>query len=331
MMVRKQSKILIVDNDDTDRNLLYDNLASEGYQCYKLSDARKLLDDFKNKEIDMVILDIDVPGTSGVKLLPKIKASYPDTAIITTTPIGSTCLGIESLELGAYEYVTKPLIPYEVSRVASRTLDKRRLELITKQYEQRLKDTIKEQTEQLRDAFIQAIAALSHALEAKDRYTSGHSKRVAKISTDIAKGMCLPHNSIDKIYLAGLVHDIGKIGVSELVLGKPASLTFKESQHIRNHPEIGEHILAPIINDTEISQLVKYHHERYDGTGYPDRLNNIRIPLGARILAVADAYDAMISERPYRKAMNKQVAHAELEQNKETQFDPEVVEVFLNY
>ncbi|MFC1943206.1 HD domain-containing phosphohydrolase [Chloroflexota bacterium] len=331
MMVGKQSKILIVDKDDMDRNLLYDNLAGEGYQCYKQSDARKLLDDFKNKEIDMVILDVDVSGISAVELLPKLKASYPGTAIITTTPVGSTYLGIESLKLGAHEYVTKPLISQEVSRVVSRTLEKRRLELITKQYEQYLKDTIKEQTEQLRGSFIQAITALSHALEAKDRCTSGHSKRVAKISTAIAKDMCLSHESIDKIYLAGLVHDIGKIGVSELVLSKPGSLTFEELQHIQSHPEIGEHILAPIINDTEISELVRDHHERYDGTGYPDRLNNIKIPLGARILAVADAYDAMISERPYRKAMNKQVAYAELEQNKGTQFDPEVVKVFLNY
>jgi len=331
MMVKKQSKILIVDNDDADRNLLYDNLASEGYQCYKVSDARGSLDDFKNKEIDLVILGVDMSGISGVRLLPKLKASYPDTAIITTTPIGGTYLGIESLKLGAHEYVTKPLISQEVSRVVSRTLEKRRLEFITKQYEQCLKDTIKEQTEKLRDAFIQAITALSLALEAKDRYTSGHSQRVAKSSTAIAKDMCLSHESIDKIYSAGLVHDIGKIGVSELVLNKPGSLTFEESQHIQSHPEIGEHILAPIINDTEILKMVSHHHERYNGTGYPDQLKNIEIPLGARILAVADAYDAMISERPYRKAMNKQVAYAELEQNKGIQFDPEVVKIFLTY
>ncbi|MFC2021233.1 HD domain-containing phosphohydrolase [Chloroflexota bacterium] len=330
-MVIEQSKILIVDNDETDRNLLYDSLVNDGYQCYRLSDAREPLVNVKHKEIDIMILNIDVPGISGAKLLRKLKARYPDTAIITTTPIGSTYLGIESLKLGVYEYVTKPLISQEVLRVVSRTLDKRRLELITKQYEQTLRDTIKEQTELLRDTFIQALTALSHALEAKDRYTSGHSKRVANISAAIAEDMCLPHESIDKIYLAGLVHDIGKIGVSDLVLSKPGSLTIEELQHVQGHPKVGEHILAPIINDTEISIMVRDHHERYDGTGYPNRLNNIEIPLGARILAVADAYDAMISDRPYRKAMTKQVAYAELEQNKGTQFDPEVVSVLLNH
>jgi len=139
----------------------------------------------------------------------------------------------------------------------------------------------------------------------------------------------MPQDSIEKIRLAGQVHDIGKIGVRESVLDKLGKLTDEEYQHVKIHPEIGEHILAPIVEDEEILKVVRHHHERYDGTGYPDRLKGEQIPLGARILAVADAYDAVTSERPYREAMSAEAARNEIKRSEGIQFDPVVAAAFL--
>ena len=177
--------------------------------------------------------------------------------------------------------------------------------------------------------FLNAVIALAYALEAKDIYTSGHSQRVAKISVAIARELDMPRDSIEKIGLTRLIHDIGKIGVRESVLNKPDRLTDEEFHQVKRHCEMGEHMLYPIADDEEILMMVRHHHERYDGTGYPDELSGEHIPLGARILAVADAYDAMTSERPYREAMSDETACAELEHCKGTQFDPEVADAFL--
>ena len=145
----------------------------------------------------------------------------------------------------------------------------------------------------------------------------------------IATEIDLPQELIEKIRVSGLVHDIGKIGVRESVLNKPACLSDAEFQHIRKHPEIGEYILAPVADDEEILRSVRNHHERYDGNGYPDRLQGVQIPLGARILAVSDAYEAMTSQRPYRKAMSSKTALNEIWCGNGTQFHPEVVDAFL--
>lgn len=160
------------------------------------------------------------------------------------------------------------------------------------------------------------MTALAYALEAKDKYTSGHSQRVAEISCEIARNLRYPADEIIRIELAGRVHDIGKIGVRESVLNKTGILTYHEHQHVKIHPEAGERILQPIIEDKEILRIVRHHHERYDGTGYPDGLSREDIPIGARILAVADSFDAMTSGRPYRGPMNPEYARGEIERCK---------------
>ena len=192
-----------------------------------------------------------------------------------------------------------------------------------------LKQKVEKQANKIRESFLNALTALAYALEAKDKYTSGHSQRVAEISVAIAREMGLSRQDINKIRLAGLIHDIGKIGVRASVLNKPGRLNDDEYQHIKTHSEIGEHILTPIVEDEQILKTVRHHHERYDGTGYPDGLSGEQIPLGAKILAVADAYDAITSERPYRKAMSIQSACHEIELCKGSQFDPEVADTFL--
>ncbi len=328
-MIEKQEKILIVDDEEAIRKLLHQKLSSEGYQCLEAGSAGQALDNLRSNAVGLVILDIKMPGKSGIELLPEIKASYPDTAIVMATVTADINIAIQCMKQGAYDYITKPFNLDEVILSVDRALGMRRLELENKEYRQNLEDKVTEQAGRIRASFLNAIRALAYALEAKDEYTSGHSQRVADVSVAIARELGLPQESIDKITLAGLVHDIGKMGVRESVLNKPGRLTIEEFQQIQKHPEIGERILSPIAGDEEILNFVRNHHERYDGTGYPDRLKGAQIPLGARILAISDAYEAMTSERPYRKAMSNKAALAEIECGKGTQFDPEVGDAFL--
>lgn len=324
------AKIMVVDDEPSICRVLHRLLTREGYQVESISNAQTALQRLNTKKYDLILLDIGMPpGKSGIELLPEIKASYPDTAVVMATATADINIAIQCMKQGAYDYITKPFNLDEVFISVGRALEKRKLELENKDYRHHLEDKVAEQAVRIRASFLSAITALAYALEAKDEYTRGHSQRVADIAVAIAKEMRLPQGIIDKIKLAGLVHDIGKIGVRESILNKPGSLTDGEFQDIQKHPEVGEHILSPLAGNEEILRLVRGHHERYDGSGYPDRLKDYQIPLGARILAISDAYEAMTSERPYRKAMNNEVACAEIERGRGTQFDPEVGNAFL--
>ena len=188
---------------------------------------------------------------------------------------------------------------------------------------------VEEQVKKIRQSFLNAITSLVFTLEAKDPYTRGHSQRVAKVAVDIAMELGMPQYMVEQIRIAGLVHDIGKVGVREMVLNKKDQLTVKEFMHIASHSTVGERILSPIFDDIEILKIVRHHHEKYDGTGYPDGLEADNIPAGARIIAVADAYDAMTSARPYRKALTDLAIAAEMRMHMGTQFDPVAVNAFI--
>jgi len=348
-MTKKQLKILIVDDEGLVRRLLHEKLSSEGYLCQQAGNANQALDKLYESPADLVLLDVKMPDKSGIELLPEIKANYPDTAIIMATALTDTNLAIQCMKQGAYDYLTKPLNLDEVVISVDRTLEKRRLELENRDYQQQLEQRVEEQAKEIRDSYLNAITALAHALEAKDRYTSGHSQRVAEISVAIAEELGIPPSTVETIRLAGLVHDIGKMGVQESVLNKPDILTDNEFEQIKIHCELGERILSPLIKDKDILDMVRHHHERYDGSGYPDGLSGEDMLLGAKILAlsdaydtitsqlltgaqilaVSDAYDAMTSERPYRSAMSAKAACDEIEHGKGTQFDPAVANAFL--
>jgi len=328
-MTGKQATILIVDDEEAIRRILKQKLSSEGYQCQEAASAKRALENLRNNTIELVLLDIKMPSKPGTELLPEIKASYPDTTVVMATVLTDTRVAIHCLKQGAYDYITKPFDLDEVVLSVGKALERRRLELENRDYQQHLEQKVEEQAKKIRASFLNAVTALAYALEAKDKYTSGHSQRVAEMSTATARQLGLPQDAINKIELAGHVHDIGKIGVRESVLNKLRKLTDEEFQHIRYHCEIGQHILAPIVEDDEVLKMVRHHHERYDGTGYPDGLSGKQIPLGARILAVADTFDAMTSERTYRKAMSAEMACTEIECGKGTQFDPEVADAFL--
>ncbi|RLD16387.1 MAG: hypothetical protein DRI22_01315, partial [Caldiserica bacterium] len=181
----------------------------------------------------------------------------------------------------------------------------------------------------IREMYIGTIKALAHALEARDPYYQGHSERVARYSVEIARKMGLPQEQVENVRRAALIHDIGKIGVPDTILLKPSSLTKQEWEKIREHPKIGEEIVKPIDFLQNISPIIRSHHERWDGLGYPDGLKGEEIPMGARIIAVADSYDSMTSSRPYREALSREGALEELKREKGRQFDPHLVDIFL--
>lgn len=327
--MEKKESILIVDDVESVRELLCQKLSGSGYRCFKAGNAEQALEILRSNTLALVILDIRMPGKSGISLLPEIKACYPNTAVVMATATTDCAIVVQCMKQGAYDYMTKPFDLDKLILNVDRALEKRRLELENMEYRQHLEEKVAEQAKKIRASFLSAIMALAYALEAKDKYTAGHSQRVAKISEVVAEEMGLPRELIERIRLAGLLHDIGKIGVRESILNKSSRLSDCEFQHISLHPGIGEHILAPIANDQEILKLVRNHHEHYDGNGYPDKISGTQIPLGARILAVADAFEAMTSERPYRRAMSLEAALEEIERSKGIMFDPSVASTFL--
>jgi putative two-component system response regulator len=190
-------------------------------------------------------------------------------------------------------------------------------------------DGIMKQTKKLLKYLLGSMPSLLVALEARDEYTNGHSERVARMAVSVARKLGMSRYQVEKIGLAGLLHDIGKIGIRESVLTKQGELSDEEYLHMASHSIIGESILRPVIDDEEILMMVRHHHERYDGKGYPDGLIARQIPVGARILAVADVYDAMTSDRPYRKAVDPGLVLDEIQRQACIQLDPAIVEAFL--
>lgn len=209
-----------------------------------------------------------------------------------------------------------------------RALEKRGLELELKEYQQRLEQKVEAQTKELRRLFLGAIEALVSALEAKDKYTAGHSRRVNEIATAIGTELGLAQEDMENLHWGSLLHDIGKIAIDQLIQNKPGKLSREEYEYVMAHTCIGANIVKPVVNGT-ILEIIKHRHDHYDGSGLYQTIKGEEIPLAARILAVADAFDAMIPDRPYRLAMSKDEALREIERCAGTQFDPVVVNAFL--
>ena len=321
--------ILVVDDEEGIRRILTHKLSGMGYHCLEASNSIQALEILGKETIGLVILDMKMPGQSGLEILPEIRKRFPQTSIIMATAVSDVNTVVESMKLGAYDYLTKPFNLTEVGMSAHRALEKRRLEIALNDYHEHLQQKVDEQSKIIRNSFLNAITSLAFALDAKDSYTNGHSVRVSDISVKVAKELALPDDQVEKIRIAGLIHDIGKIGIPETLLNKVDKLTEEEFRRIQAHSAIGEHILKPIVDDYEVLSMVRHHHERFDGRGYPDGLSKGQIPVGARILSVVDSYDAMTSDRPYRKAIALESVTKEIERNRSTQFDPSVVDAFI--
>jgi response regulator RpfG family c-di-GMP phosphodiesterase len=332
-----KASILVVDDEDFIREIICRKLKGSGFQCDSAPSAEDALARIAQNNYDCVLSDIHMPGMSGVDLLRQIKLQNQDLAVILVTGAPDIDAALEAMRLGAYDHLSKPLNLAALEMSVDRALEKKRLVEENREYQRNLESMVEERTKQLsaanedlRRLFTGSIKALAQALEAKDEYTQGHSARVAEESVSIARYLSLSDTEIQRIWLAGYLHDIGKIGIKEAVLNKPGKLNEEEWDLIQQHPVVAGRILGPIPELSDIIDIIVHHHERYDGSGYPDGLEGNSIPLGARILAVADTYDALTSRRPYRDSLTLEEAHRILEEAAGTYLDPVIARAFLN-
>lgn len=323
-----QETILIVDDEKTVRRSLNKCLTMNGFICEEAGNAEEAMNCLQANPADLVILDIMMPGTSGSDLLPQLKSVFPDTAFIMATAVVDPDTIVKCMKNGAQDYITKPFDLDQMVDNIRTVLEKRALELDLKERSHVLEGKVAEQSKELQSLFIDAVESLVSALEAKDKYTAGHSRRVTKIAVDVGCALGLDSEEQENLRWAALLHDIGKIGIDPSVQNKPGVLTPTEYDYILTHCSIGPGIVQPLVNGT-ISSMIKHHHDRYDGTGLHQEIKGEDIPLGARILAVADSFDAMTSDRPYRSAMSATKAVAEVKRCSGTQFDPVIVKAFL--
>jgi putative two-component system response regulator len=324
----QKENILIVDDEKTVRRSLNRCLTLRGFSCAEAGSADEALESMKKNPADLVILDIMMPGTSGSELLPRLKKSFPDTAVVMATAVVEPDTIVHCMKNGAYDYITKPFDVDELIRNINTVLEKRRLELNLREKRQVLEGKVEEQAKELQKLFIDAVESLVSALEAKDKYTAGHSRRVTKIAMETAVAMGLKGEEFDNLRWAALLHDIGKIGIDPSIQNKPGELTPEEYDYILTHCVIGPSIVQPLVNE-KIVEIIKHHHDSYDGSGLNQKVATEAIPLGARILATADSFDAMTSDRPYRPSMPVSEALNEIIRCAGTQFDPAVVKAFL--
>jgi response regulator RpfG family c-di-GMP phosphodiesterase len=322
---------LIVDDEAPLRQVLMHLMRGDGFACAEAANGRDALEYLADHRVTLVISDLRMPHVDGIELLREIRGRYPDTAVVMITAVADVDVAVKCLAIGAMDYLTKPFHLEEVRARVSQALERRRLIMENRDYQERLEERVQAQSRRMEELFLTGIQSLAEALEVKDPYTRGHSIRVAQYSSVIARALDLDDEMIYQVELGGHVHDLGKIGVREEVLNKRGRLTPEEYEHIMIHPVVGWRILAPLLGDAPIAlNIVRSHHERMDGRGVPDQLRGRAIPLEARIAAAADAIDAMTSGRPYRTSeATLEGAVAELQKHVGVQFDVDVVEAVV--
>ncbi len=338
-MIRQHpgEKILIVDDEANVRTVLLKHFEEEGAECVAASNALDALDQMTKQDFSLIISDVMMPGMSGMEFLRLAKKQNPETAFIMITGLMDINTAIDSLRIGAYDFITKPFELPAIRRAVDRALDRRRLQIENRFYREELERQVRERTFELNEALYDVeesykitLEALVTALDAREHETHAHSQRVREYTLTLAQSLGLKHDDLIQVGRGALLHDVGKIGVQDSILLKPGKLNEAEWVEMRKHPQIGYNILQSIEFLAPAAEIVLCHQERWDGKGYPHGLAGTDIPLGARIFAVVDTLDAMTSDRPYRKAMSFDVALAEIRACSGTQFDPRVVSAFLS-
>ena len=320
---------LIVDDEPRLRTVLARLLSAEGFSCREAGSGVEALREMQREPAPLIISDIRMPEMDGVQLLREVLARWPTTAVIVVTAVAEVESAVGCLQLGALDYIAKPFQLDEVKARVSQALDKRRLLLENQSYHQDLETRVRTQAGRIEELFLSGVQALAEALEAKDAYLRGHSVRVTEYAVTTARRLGLSQTEIGTLALGAHLHDLGKIGVREEVLHKAGRLSQEEYHHVMEHPVIGARILGPLLKDAPVAlAIVRSHHERLDGSGLPDRLKGDQIPMEVRIAAVADAFDAMTSVRPYRGSLAVERALDELTRNRDKQFDRAAVDAF---
>jgi putative nucleotidyltransferase with HDIG domain len=329
--------ILVVDDEEAIREVVSTMLESKGYHCTAVSNGRAAQDQVKRTTPDLVLSDMIMPEMDGIKLLDWLRQYDPEVPVIMVTAIHDISTALEAIRRGAYDYILKPFEKDQLFLGVGRALQHRRLVMENRTYQRNLEQLVEERTAQLTGALAQleqsyddTLEALGSALDLKDAETEGHCQRVTAFCISIAKAMPVPDHYLPVLARAAFLHDIGKMAIPDGILRKPGPLTDEEKQIMRKHCEIGYNMLIRIPFLRAAAEIVLAHQEFYDGSGYPRALKAEQIPLGARIFTIADSLDAMISDRPYRKALPLSHAREEIRRCSGTQFDPKVVDVFLS-
>jgi response regulator RpfG family c-di-GMP phosphodiesterase len=328
--------VLIVDDDQMVRELLSDVFAAGGYRCRLATNGVEAIEAFEAVRPALAVTDVKMPMLDGLGFLKHAMAIDPDAAVLVLTGVGDVRTAVESLNGGAYDFILKPVDPDELLLTARRALERRQLVIERRQHQELLERRVAEATSELADSvrhlqetYRVTLEALGSAIDTRDVGTHAHSRRVRGYSLAIARAHGVPEADLRDIEHGVLLHDIGKIGIPDAILLKPGPLTPAEWKVMRAHPEIGRRLIEKIPFLRGAVDIVYHHHERWDGTGYPQGLSGEQIPLGARIFALADALDAMTFDRPYSRATSFETARDEVKRCAGTHFDPAVVQTFL--
>lgn len=329
-----KSRILIVDDEHEITEILKDLLSDE-HDCQTVGSAEGALALLAETDFQLVISDITMPGMSGLEMLPFVKRISPNVVVVMISGMQTVESAIGALRLGAFDYLMKPFDLRQVEAVVKRALEHHQLIVAKQRYEDQLEELVEQRTKELdralnslEDAYRSTLRALTSALEARDSETHGHSERVVTYSLRLGREYGLTGDKLKALEFGSLLHDIGKIGVPDSILRKPGKLTEAEWEKMREHPLHGQQILRGIEFLEGAARVVSQHHEKWDGSGYPLGLHDEEIDVCARIFAVADAFDAITSDRVYRRGKSYQEAAKELDDWAGRQFDPKVVEAF---
>jgi response regulator RpfG family c-di-GMP phosphodiesterase len=332
-----RENILIVDDEEMIRDLLASALMQEEYVCHQASNVDEAFMFLGSHPVDLVISDIMMPGRSGVELLRDLKKVNPEIAVLMITGLSDMNTAMECVHLGADDYITKPFGINRVVLTVKNLIERRCLAIEKKNYQVSLEFKVLEQTNQIRktiselsSAYDNTLTALVKALDAREKEVGSHSERVMNLATFLGTKLGMAGKELQDLGKGALLHDIGKIGISDNILLKPGQLDDSEWIEMRKHPQVGYAILSEIDFLRIPAEIILSHHERFDGTGYPKQLKGEQIPIGARIFAIVDTLDAMTSDRPYRRALPFAFVGPEIIKYRGTQFDPAIADLFLS-
>jgi len=323
--------VLVVDDEEPIRNALKRFLSQQQYEVTTAANGAEALEALQRQKVACVLLDVRMPDASGVDLVPKVLELEPNAAVLMLTAVNDAASAALCMQRGAMDYLTKPVDLTDLLRAIQRALRRRDTMIESQQINHWLKEEVAIRTAELRmeranleRISVATLEALVNALEAKDPYLRGHSARVADLAATVAAELALDEEDVELVRTAGRLHDIGKIGIREEILNKQGPLTDEEFEHVKNHTVTGSQILAPLAHLKHIIDIVRSHHERWDGKGYPDGTKGEEIPIGARIIGAVEIYDALTTSRPYQEKMVPELAIERLRDLVDTVIDPKV-------